>query len=126
MLDCDARLSKWTLETKRFGRTFRFSWLAKNLVPVKHRLIHWTSVDDAATAIQAGLRPGFIRVRNKGELHFREVSSTSTSIRLTISYDVPPVLLPLSDVLNPTVDATLLKYMRNFQAIAEAEQSQTA
>ena len=42
----DDRLSLWSLETEQFGQTFKFSWFSKNLTPIKHRLIHWVSVDD--------------------------------------------------------------------------------
>ena len=40
----DPRLSKWTLSTEQFGRTWEFSWLAENLTPIKQQKIHWRSV----------------------------------------------------------------------------------
>ncbi|MEW5319528.1 MAG: hypothetical protein WDW38_010673 [Sanguina aurantia] len=43
VLENDARLSRWTLSTNQFGRDWEFSWLARNLPPVKNTKIHWVS-----------------------------------------------------------------------------------
>ena len=113
----DPRLSRWTLETEQFGQTFRFSWLAKNLAPIRHKLIHWVSVDNS----QAGMFSGFVDIKNKGEIQFRRLGPDSCFIRLIISYELPDVLLPLADVLKPTVDGILMEYMKNFETVALAE-----
>ena len=117
----DNRLSQWSLETEQFGQTFRFSWLAKNMTPIKHRLIHWVSVDTAGQSGR-GLLQGFVNVKNKGEIQFRTLSEEACMIRLVISYQLPEVLLPLADLLKPTVDGILVEYMQKFQTVAVAEQ----
>ena len=124
VLEDDERMSQWSLETQQFGQTFKFSWLAKNMTPIKHRLIHWISVEDASK----GLLQGFVSVKNKGEIQFRVLEGNqetgkeaSTVIRLVIIYQLPQVLLPLVDLLKPTVDGILLEYMQNFERVAVAE-----
>ena len=87
------------------------------MTPIKHRLIHWVSVDDASK----GLLQGFVSIKNKGEIQFRTTDKESCVIRLVISYQLPEVLFPLVDLLKPTVDGILLEYMQNFQTIAVAE-----
>jgi uncharacterized membrane protein len=121
----DPRLSVWSLETEQFGQKFRFSWLAKNMTPIKNRLIHWVSVDDKEVAKGRGgngmLLQGFASIKNKGEIQFRKTSEEDCLIRLVISYQLPDILLPLVDLLKPTVDGILLEYMQNFQTVAVAE-----
>mmetsp|Transcript_6220 Transcript_6220/g.16055 ORF Transcript_6220/g.16055 Transcript_6220/m.16055 type:complete len:243 (-) Transcript_6220:1420-2148(-) len=119
VLEEDPRLSQWSLETQQFGQTFRFSWLARNMAPIKHRLIHWVSVDDP----KRGILQGFVSVMNKGEIQFRTLSPDSCVVRLVISYQLPSVLEPLVDLLKPTVDGILMEYMQNFKTVAIAEQS---
>ena len=43
ILQEDVRLSRWTLSTHQFGRDWEFSWLARNLAPIKNQKIHWVS-----------------------------------------------------------------------------------
>ena len=44
-------------------------------------------------------------VKNKGEIQFRPVAQDEVAIRLVISYQLPDVLLPLADLLKPTVSS---------------------
>ncbi|QDZ26046.1 hypothetical protein HOP50_20g85970 [Chloropicon primus] len=117
----DDRLSLWSLETEQFGQTFKFSWFSKNLTPIRHRLIHWVSVDDGNRG--GGLLRGFVSVKNKGEIQFRTLSEEECVIRLVISYELPTVLMPLADLLKPTVDGILLEYMNKFETVAKNEHS---
>ena len=61
-------------------------------------------------------------VKNKGEIQFRPVAQDEVAIRLVISYQLPDVLLPLADLLKPTVDGILLEYMNEFREGAVREQ----
>ena len=67
------------------------------------------------------LLQGFASIQNKGEIQFRKTNEKECVIRLVISYQLPDILLPLVDLLKPTVDGILLEYMRNFESVAVAE-----
>lgn len=47
--ESDPRLSRWTLSTHQFGRDWEFSWLARNLAPVKNVKLHWVSERGSAS-----------------------------------------------------------------------------
>jgi len=70
-----------------------------------------------------GLLRGFVSVKNKGEIQFRTLSEEECVIRLVISYELPTVLMPLADLLKPTVDGILLEYMNKFETVAKNEHS---
>eukprot|EP00199_Chlamydomonas_sp_CCMP681_P003072 CAMPEP_0119106822 /NCGR_PEP_ID=MMETSP1180-20130426/6339_1 /TAXON_ID=3052 ORGANISM="Chlamydomonas cf sp, Strain CCMP681" /NCGR_SAMPLE_ID=MMETSP1180 /ASSEMBLY_ACC=CAM_ASM_000741 /LENGTH=166 /DNA_ID=CAMNT_0007092213 /DNA_START=261 /DNA_END=761 /DNA_ORIENTATION=- len=103
----DTRLSKWTLATNQFGRDWEFSWLARNLAPVKGQKIHWVS--------EPGSTSAGIDISNKGQIRFVKKSPTLTNITLTISYEVPDVLVPFANLLTPVVENILAQDMEKFK-----------
>ena len=86
----DPRLSRWTLSTHQFGRDWEFSWLARNLAPVKGQKIHWVSEPGSASL---GLN-----IDNRGQIRFVKRGAAATAVALTISYEVPSALAPFASV----------------------------
>jgi uncharacterized membrane protein len=86
----DPRLSRWTLATHQFGRDWEFSWLARNLAPVRGQKIHWASEPGSASL---GLN-----IDNRGQIRFVKRGAGATSVALTISYEVPSALAPFASV----------------------------
>lgn len=76
--DSDSRLSKWTLSTHQFGRDWEFSWLARNLAPIKYNKLHWVSERGSASL------PG-VEISNRGQIKFARTSPSSCAITLIIS-----------------------------------------
>jgi len=109
--DTDPSLSRWTLSTNQFGRDWEFSWLARNLTPIKGRKIHWTSEPGSASM------PG-VEVANRGEIRFVKKGARSVGIELTISYEVPDVLVPFANALTPVVEGIIGKDMERFRDYA--------
>jgi uncharacterized membrane protein len=99
----DPRMSKWCLSTTQFGQRLEFSWLARDLTPVKDQKIHWVS--------QGGLP-------NRGSVTFFPRQS-GCALQLQISYELPEVLLPVGDAVRPAVEAILLADMQRFVALAQ-------
>ena len=69
-----------------------------------------------------GLLQGFVSIKNTGEIQFRSLGENECAVRIVISYQLPEVLLPIADLLKPTVDGILDGYMKNFETVAIAEQ----
>eukprot|EP00001_Collodictyon_triciliatum_P080184 14190_4 len=69
--------SKWTLRKSVLGVPLSFSWTARELPPLEHKLIHWEA--------SAGLE-------NKGQVDFTELPEGGVDVRMTISYKLPTVL----------------------------------
>ncbi|KAG2422351.1 hypothetical protein HXX76_016111 [Chlamydomonas incerta] len=107
VLDTDPRLSRWTLATNQFGRDWEFSWLARNLPPVKNSKIHWVSERGSASL---GLE-----IQNRGQIKFVRTSPSSCNITLIISYEVPDVLVPFANALTPLVEGIISKDMERFR-----------
>ncbi|EFJ53042.1 hypothetical protein VOLCADRAFT_47345, partial [Volvox carteri f. nagariensis] len=103
VLDKDPRMSRWTLATHQFGRDWEFSWLARNLPPVKNNKIHWP---------HAG-----IEIQNRGQIKFVRTSPTSCNITLIISYEVPNALVPFANALTPLVEGIIQKDMERFREV---------
>ncbi|KZV57593.1 hypothetical protein F511_03053 [Dorcoceras hygrometricum] len=38
-------LSRWSLKYKAFGRDIEYSWLARNMQPIRNQKIHWRSLE---------------------------------------------------------------------------------
>lgn len=89
--ESDTRLSRWTLATTQFGRDWEFSWLARNLAPVKYQKIHWVSEPGSSSL------PG-VQVANRGQIRFVKRGPSSCAVSLSISYEVPSVLVPFANV----------------------------
>ncbi|KAG2447589.1 hypothetical protein HYH02_007512 [Chlamydomonas schloesseri] len=112
--DNDPRLSRWTLATHQFGRDWEFSWVARNLPPVKNSKIHWVSERGSASL---GLE-----IQNRGQIKFVRTSPTSCNITLIISYEVPDVLVPFANALTPLVEGIIGKDMERFRDMVTAGQ----
>lgn len=112
-------LSRWKLETNQFGRNWTFTWLARNMAPVKYQKIHWRSVE-GSTEGAAG-----IDVANRGEIRFAR-RPKGCNVRLSISYEVPQLLVPFASALNPLVESILLKDMQRFREFAHAASAKVA
>ncbi|KAH9625813.1 hypothetical protein KSS87_020467 [Heliosperma pusillum] len=76
-------LSRWTLKYEAFGRNIEFSWLARNLQPIPNKKIHWRSLEG---------------LPNSGAVRFFPKGPSSCLIELTVSYEVPQILVPVSSV----------------------------
>ena len=122
----DPSLSRWLLATEQFGRTWEFSWLAKNLAPVKFQKVRTTMLQALPYTLRATLLrhcersttdvrcagvqihwrsvPGSstmgnaLDIANRGQIRFRKISADSCVIKLTISYEVPDILAPFAGV----------------------------
>lgn len=111
----DPKLSRWVLSTEQFGRTWEFSWLARNLAPVRHSKIHWTSVPGSSTFGSA------LDIANRGAIRFYRRGPAATGVKLTISYEVPDVLAPFASAVTPLVERILRADMERFKELAEEE-----
>ncbi|CAD7698956.1 unnamed protein product [Ostreobium quekettii] len=90
VLDEDPALSRWTLSTEQFNRTWEFSWLARNLTAIPYQKIHWRS--------EPGPSTGLIDLSNRGQVRFYPGPDNSCSVSMTVSYEVPDVLVPFANV----------------------------
>lgn len=117
--ESDPRLSRWTLSTHQFGRDWEFSWLARNLAPVKNVKIHWVSERGSASL------PG-VEIANRGQIKFVRTSPQTCNITLVISYEVPDVLVPFANALTPLVEGIIQKDMERFKEYAQAHVTQQA
>ncbi|KAI8462814.1 MAG: hypothetical protein J3K34DRAFT_372972 [Monoraphidium minutum] len=108
----DARLSRWTLATRQFGRDWEFSWLARNLAPVRNQKIHWASEPGSASL------PG-LSINNRGQIRFVRKGPSACSVSLSISYEVPDVLAPFANALTPVVEGIIGRDMERFREYAQ-------
>ena len=112
--DGDASLSKWTLSTHQFNRDWEFSWLAKNMTPLKYQKIHWRSVPGSVS----GSLGGGLEIQNQGQIRFSRKNDGSCAVKLTISYEVPGALAPFANLLTPVVEGILQADMVRFRDYA--------
>eukprot|EP00466_Bigelowiella_natans_P021629 jgi/Bigna1/45356/e_gw1.119.11.1 len=98
----DNDVSRWLLSTEALGQKFEFSWKARNLPPLKNKMIHWKSV------------------RNKGAVRFRRVDEEKCEVQLVISFEVPDLLSPIAEQVTPIVDSILQADMDRFRQKALA------
>ncbi|KAH7434743.1 hypothetical protein KP509_06G032800 [Ceratopteris richardii] len=99
-------LSEWCLKYNAFGQDFEFKWTAKNLQPIHHQKIHWRSVDG---------------LPNRGTVRFYPRSPSSVGVQLTISYEVPDLLVPLAASVSPLVESILQKDLERFAVFAKEQ-----
>ncbi|KAG1668475.1 hypothetical protein FOA52_005248 [Chlamydomonas sp. UWO 241] len=113
VLESDPRLSRWTLSTNQFGRDWEFSWLARNLQPIKGQKIHWQSEPGSMSL------PG-VEIANRGQIRFVKKSAKLINITLTISYEVPDVLVPFANALTPLVEGIIAKLPDDGNSVSAA------
>ena len=73
------------------SRDWEFSWLARNLAPVRNQKIHWASEPGSASL------PG-LNIANRGQIRFVRRGPAATGVSLSISYEVPELLAPFASV----------------------------
>jgi uncharacterized membrane protein len=108
----DPKLSRWLLSTRQFGRDWEFFWLAQNLTPIKNQKIHWRSVQGSSSMGSA------IDIANRGQIRFYRKSDSACAVKLTISYELPDVLVPFGNSLTPLVEGILRRDMKRFAEYA--------
>ncbi|KAI5072628.1 hypothetical protein GOP47_0012734 [Adiantum capillus-veneris] len=98
--------SEWCLKYNAFGQDFEFTWTAKNLQPIRYQKIHWRSVDG---------------LPNRGTVRFYPRSASAVGVQLTISYEVPEVLVPLVSSVSPLVESIMKQDLERFAQIAKEQ-----
>ncbi|CAL4956878.1 unnamed protein product [Urochloa decumbens] len=101
-------LSRWSLKYEVFGRNVEFSWLARNMTPIKNQKIHWRSLEG---------------LPNRGAVRFFPKSSSSCRVQLTVAYEIPEILAPVGSALKPFMEGLLLKGLESFAAFAKERNS---
>jgi hypothetical protein len=79
-------------------RDWEFSWLSRNLAPIKGQKLHWVSVSGGSSL------PG-VNVNNRGQIRFVRKGAAACAVTLTISYEVPDVLAPFANVSGASPEA---------------------
>ncbi|CAI7808690.1 unnamed protein product [Closterium sp. NIES-53] len=109
--DDKPELSTWTLRYTAFGQNLEFSWLAKNLQPIHHQKIHWRSLDG---------------LPNSGAVRFFPSGPNGCKLEMTISYEVPGILVPVANSLAPLVQSIIQADLERFVEYAKKIQQQKA
>ncbi|KAJ0980552.1 hypothetical protein J5N97_008807 [Dioscorea zingiberensis] len=97
-------LSRWSLKYEVLGRDVEFSWLARNMQPIPNQKIHWRSLEGLA---------------NRGAVRFFPKGPSSCRIELSISYEVPQILVPVASALKPLLESLLLNGLERFAKVAK-------
>jgi hypothetical protein len=77
---------------KQPNSDWEFSWIARNLTPVRGQKIHWVSEPGSSTG------GAMLDVSNNGQVRFARRGPESVGVSLTISYEVPAPLAPFASV----------------------------
>ncbi|KAL6968693.1 hypothetical protein U1Q18_034490 [Sarracenia purpurea var. burkii] len=101
-------LSQWSLKYKAFGRDIEFSWLARNMQPIPNQKIHWRSLDG---------------LPNRGTVRFFPKGPSSCRVELTVSYEVPQILVPVTSALKPFLEGLLMRGLERFTKFAKSYSS---
>ncbi|PIA60836.1 hypothetical protein AQUCO_00300397v1 [Aquilegia coerulea] len=96
--------SRWTLKYKAFGRDIEFSWLARNMQPIRNQKIHWRSLEG---------------LPNRGAVRFYPKGPSSCIIELTVSYEVPTILRPVASAVRPFLESLLMRGLEQFVTFAK-------
>ncbi|XP_039008655.1 uncharacterized protein LOC120136762 isoform X1 [Hibiscus syriacus] len=108
VLEDKPELSRWFVKYEAFGRSIEYSWLAKNLQPIPNQKIHWTSLEGLG---------------NRGSVRFYPKGPSSCLIDLSISYEVPQLLIPVASLLQPFMENLLKQGMDRFAKFAKSSSS---
>ncbi|KAK4372407.1 hypothetical protein RND71_007791 [Anisodus tanguticus] len=90
-------LSRWSLKYKAFGQNIEYSWLARNMQPTPNQKIHWRSLEG---------------LPNRGAVRFFPKGPSSCIIELTVSYEVPQLLVPVASVSTLTHTLEVVIHIR--------------
>lgn len=104
ILEDEPALSRWSLKYKAFGRDIEFSWLARNMQPTPNQKIHWRSLEG---------------LPNRGAVRFFPKGPASCVVELTVSYEVPPILVPVASALQPFLEGLLRRGLERFASFAK-------
>ncbi|KAE8008350.1 hypothetical protein FH972_004871 [Carpinus fangiana] len=104
ILDDKPDLSRWSLKYEAFGRDIEFSWLARNMQPIPNQKIHWRSLEGLA---------------NRGAVRFYPKGPASCVVELTVSYEVPQILVPVASALQPFLEGLLRRGLDKFASFAK-------
>ncbi|KAL3849632.1 hypothetical protein ACJIZ3_011514 [Penstemon smallii] len=97
-------LSRWSLKYKAFGRDIEFSWLARNMQPITNQKIHWRSLEG---------------LPNRGAVRFFPKGADACLIELTVSYEIPQILIPVASALQPFLQSLLMRGLERFARFAK-------
>ncbi|XP_068659126.1 uncharacterized protein [Aristolochia californica] len=100
-------LSRWSMKYTAFGQDLEFAWLARNMQPIPNQKIHWRSLEG---------------LPNKGAVRFYPKGPSSCIIDLTVSYEIPQILIPVGSALRPLLERLLMIGLRQFANYAEGSQ----
>ncbi|XP_059311767.1 uncharacterized protein LOC132063303 [Lycium ferocissimum] len=103
-------LSRWSLKYKAFGQNIEYSWLARNMQPTPNQKIHWRSLEG---------------LPNRGAVRFFPKGSSSCLIELTVSYEVPQLLVPVASALKPLLENLLERGLERFARFAKSYSADT-
>ncbi|KAM0948439.1 putative coenzyme Q-binding protein COQ10, START [Dioscorea sansibarensis] len=97
-------LSRWSLKYEVLGRDVEFSWLARNMQPIPNQKIHWRSLEG---------------LPNRGAVRFFPKGPSACTVELSISYEVPQILVPVASALKPLLESLLLNGLERFANVAK-------
>ncbi|XP_055818015.1 uncharacterized protein LOC129887085 [Solanum dulcamara] len=103
-------LSRWSLKYKAFGQDIEYSWLARNMQPTPNQKIHWRSLEGLS---------------NRGAVRFFPKGPSSCIIELTVSYEVPQLLVPVASALKPFLENLLSQGLERFATFAKSYSADT-
>jgi uncharacterized membrane protein len=98
----DPDITEWTLE----AQGFRFQWKARITRRIDCQQLHWESVGGLPT---------------RGAVRFYPLSSHTTAVKLTVSYELPAVLAPLMEpsIMGGIVTRELQANLDRFRDLVE-------
>ncbi|KAH0725974.1 hypothetical protein KY285_001683 [Solanum tuberosum] len=103
-------LSRWSLKYEAFGQNIEYSWLARNMQPTPNQKIHWRSLEG---------------LPNRGAVRFFPKGPSSCIIELTVSYEVPQLLVPVASALKPFLENLLSQGLERFATFARSYSADT-
>ncbi|XP_030549513.1 uncharacterized protein LOC115754584 [Rhodamnia argentea] len=98
-------LSRWSLKYKAFGRDIEYSWLSRNMQPIPNQKIHWRSLEG---------------LPNRGAVRFYPKGPSSCVVELMVSYEVPQLLVPVANALQPFLESLLRRGLERFAVLAKS------
>nr|YP_002048945.1 hypothetical protein PCC_0293 [Paulinella chromatophora]ACB42735.1 hypothetical protein PCC_0293 [Paulinella chromatophora] len=104
LIDDDPNLTNWTLA----AQGFRFNWKARIIQRVEAQQLHWESIGGLPT---------------KGTVRFYAESDNITSVKLTVSYQLPGALAPLMEdrILGGIVVKELQSNLNRFRDLVQTD-----
>ncbi|KAG2693208.1 hypothetical protein I3843_08G082100 [Carya illinoinensis] len=108
ILEDKPNISQWSLKYEAFGRDIEFSWLARNMQPTPNQKIHWRSLEG---------------LPNRGAVRFYPKGPSSCIVELTVSYEVPQILVPVASALQPLLEGLLRSGLERFATFAKSNQA---